>query len=422
VRRARPALLSNRNFRLFFLGQATSTLGNAFTSIALAFAVLQTTGSAADVGFALAATRTPLLLFVLLGGVVGDRVSRRAVMLASDAVRFGSQGVGAALLITGRARFWELIVVFAIHGFAQAFFNPASIGLVPALAPDETLQEANALLDFARNGAGIVGLLVGGAAVTVVGPGPAFAIDSGSFLVSALALGAIHLPATRLPAKTAATIVADLRSGWAEFSSRNWLWIGTLHVSLFNAFALVAFFALGPVVAARDLGGGYARGLIGAGFTLGMIGGSAVALRVRPRRALRAAVAAIALAAPLFGLLAVTAPLPLVAFGAFLGGGQSAFWGALWTTSLQREIPPAALARVASYSQMASLVLAPAGFALVGFAAARVGVAAILWFGAAWTVGSTAAVLALPSIRTHEMPPAGAASLAFVPGTSPGAM
>jgi MFS family permease len=402
VWRASLAPLANRNFRLFFIGQTTSTLGNAFTSVALVFAVLQTTGSAADVGFALAATRIPLLLFVLLGGVVGDRFSRRAVMLASDATRFLSQGIGAALLISGKARFWELIVVFGVHGFAQAFFNPASVGLIPALAAGENLQETNALLDFARSGAGTIGLLLGGALVTLVGPGLAFAIDSGSFLVSALALAALHLPPTTLAMKTATTLVADLQSGWAEFTSRSWLWIGTLHVSLLNAFALVGFFALGPVVAARNLGGGYAWGLVAAAFALGMMGGSAVALRAKPRHALRASFAAIALAAPLLVLLAVAAPLPAVAVGAFLAGGQSSFWGALWTTTLQREIPPGALARVASYSQVGSLVLAPIGFALVGFAAAKVGVAAVLWFGAAWIIGSTAVVLTLSSIRTHE--------------------
>jgi hypothetical protein len=140
-----------------------------------------------------------------------------------------------------------------------------------------------------------------------------------------------------------------------------------------------------------------------------MMGGSAVALRAKPRRALRVSFAAIALAAPLLILLAVAAPLLLVAVGAFLAGGQSSFWGALWTTTMQREIPAGALARVASFSQVGSLILAPIGFALVGFAAARVGVAPILWFGAAWIIGSTAVVLTLSSIRTHETVEAAAA-------------
>lgn len=400
---SRPlAPLADRSFRLLFVGQTASTLGSSFTSVALAFAVLQTTGSAADVGLALAATRLPLLVFALVGGVVGDRFSRRAVMLASDAGRFVTQGVGAALLISGAARFWELLVVFALHGFAQAFFNPASVGLVPALTPRERLQEANALLSFARNGSAAVGQLVGGALVTLAGPGLAFAIDSGSFLVSAAALAVLRLPSSRLVSSDFAGFAHDLRTGWSEFRSRSWLWVGTLHVTLLNAFALAGFFALGPVIAARHLGGGYAWGVIGTAFAIGMMCGSAVAARARPRRALLAAFAAVALATPQLALLALAAPLPLVAIAALLGGAQASFWGAFWTTTLQREIPDNSLAKVTSHSQAGGLLLGPIGLAGAGIAAGAFGVVPVLWFGAAWIVCSTVLVLRLPAIRGHE--------------------
>ena len=399
--RAALSPLSSPNFRLFLVGQTTSTLGNAFTSVALAFAVLATTGSVGDVGYALAATRVPLLVFVLLGGVVGDRFSRRSVMLASDAGRFVTQGAGAALLLTGRARFWELLVLFALHGFAQAFFRPASVGLVAAVSPPERLQEANALLSLAQSAAGAIGLLAGGALVSLAGPGLAFALDSVTFLVSAAALASLRAAALSAAAEAASLAVA-LRAGWTEFRSRSWLWIGTVHISLFNAFALAGFFALGPVVAAEELGGGYAWGVVGAAFAVGMAGGGAAAARFKPRRSLLAAFAAVALAAPQLAFLALAAPLPVVALAAVFGGAQSSFWNTLWTTTMQREIPPGVLARVASYTQVGSLLLAPLGMAAVGAAAGAFGVAAVLWFGAAWTLLSTAAMLGLSAIRSHE--------------------
>lgn len=402
VRASLPLPLRQREFRLFFVGQATSTLGSSFTVVALVFAVLQTTGSAADVGLALAATRLPLTVFVLLGGVVSDRLSRRAVMLASDAGRFATQAFAAALLISGHARFWELLVLFGLNGFAQAFFNPASVGLVPALVPEESLQPANALLDFARNGAATLGQLLGGALVTVAGPGVAFAIDSGTFIVSATALAMLRLPSSSMPTRPVGSLLSDLRDGWGEFRSRTWLWVGTLHISLLNAFALVAFFALGPVVASRSLGGGVAWGLIGACFAVGMMGGSAVALRVRPKRPLLAAFAAILLAAPQLALLAAAAPLVAVALAACLGGAQASFWGALWTTTMQREIPGSALSRVAAYSQLGSLVLGPFGFAVVGFVAEAIGLSTTLWIGAAWIIVSTAIVISLPGLRSYR--------------------
>jgi MFS family permease len=402
VRVSLPLPLREREFRLFFVGQATSTLGSSFTVVALVFAVLQTTGSVADVGLALAATRLPLMVFVLFGGVVGDRLSRRAVMLASDAGRFVTQAVAAALLISGHARFWELLVVFGLNGFAQAFFNPASVGLVPALVEDESLQSANALLDFARNGAATLGQLLGGALVTLASPGVAFAIDSGTFVVSAIALAMLRLPSSSMRVKPVGGLVSDLREGWGEFRYRTWLWVGTLHISLLNAFALVAFFALGPVVANRSLGGGIAWGLIGASFAVGMMVGSAVALRVRPKRPLLAAFAAILLAAPQLALLASAAPLAAVALAACLGGAQASFWGALWTTTMQREIPGNVLSRVAAYSQVGSLVLGPLGFAVVGFVAEAIGLSTTLWIGAAWIVASTAVVVSLPALRGYR--------------------
>lgn len=366
------------------------------------FAVLQTTGSVADVGLALAAFRVPVMVFVLFGGVVGDRLSRRAIMLASDVGRFLTQALAAGLLLSGRAELWELLVLFALHGFAQAFFNPASVGLVPALVADDELQEANAVLDLARNGSATVGQLLGGALVTLAGAGAAFAIDSGSFLISAAALASLRL--ANLPALVAPAgkLVADLRDGWTEFRSRSWLWIGTVHIALLNAFALVAFFALGPVVAARSLGGGVAWGFVGAAFALGMIAGSSTALRFRPRRPLFVAFAVIALAAPQLALLALAAPVPFVAAGAFLGGAQASLWGALWMTTMQREVPQNAIARVAAYSQVGSLVLGPIGFAGVGFVAGWIGVSNTLWIGAAWIVASTAVVLALPTFRHYQ--------------------
>lgn len=409
VSRASLLPFRHRDFRLYFVGQATSTLGSAFTAVALVFAVLQVTGSAADVGLALAATRLPVLLFVLAGGVAGDRFPRRTLMLASDAGRFATQAVGAALLLSGTARLWELLVLFSLNGLAQAFFAPASVGLVPELVDDASLQPANALIGLARGGAGLLGMLLGGALVSLVGPGAAFAIDSGSFVVSACALarlgsaGTVALPAT-------GSLLHELGLGWREFVSRTWLWVGVAHVALLNALALVSFFALGPVVAQRSLGGGAAWGVIGAAFAAGMIAGSAIATRWSPQRPLVAAFGVVVFAAPQLALLASSAPLVLVAAAAALGGAQSSVWSSLWTTTMQRDVPADVLARVASYSQVGSLVAAPVGFAVVGFATEGLGLSTVLWFGAAWIVVSTAVVVTLPAVRLHRRTPAPLAS------------
>src|SRR5213595_3023073 len=88
----RLAALRERNFRLFFIGQATSQLGTGMVPVALSWAVLELTGSVSDLGLVLAVQTVPLVLF-LIGGTVADRLPRRAVMLDSDSARCVTQGL-----------------------------------------------------------------------------------------------------------------------------------------------------------------------------------------------------------------------------------------------------------------------------------------------------------------------------------------
>jgi predicted MFS family arabinose efflux permease len=384
-------------FRRYFAGTAASNLGNAFTAVALAFAVLEATGSVAAVGLVLAATRLPLLLFLVAGGVVGDRLPRRLVMLTCDGVRAVVQAGAALLLALGRATLWELLVLFAVHGLAQAFFQPASAGLLPQIVRVEERQEANALLELSRGAIGLAGMLAGGVVVAVVGPAAALGIDSLTFAVSAAALAGLAVDGA-MPARSG-SLARDLRDGWHELTRRRWLWIGVVHISLLNVFALVAFFALGPVVASESLGGAAAWGLIGAGFAAGMLAGSALALRWRPRRPLVAAFGGIVLAAPQLALLAVAAPAALVSVASVLGGAQASFWGAVWMTTVQERVPDPALSRVTAYSSIGTLALAPLGLAVVGPLAQAFGTGPVLWAGALWIAVSCPIVAFLPAMR-----------------------
>jgi len=132
--RTRLGALHERDFRLLFFGHTISLLGDGMAPIALAFAVLDLTGSAADLGYVLAAKTVPLVGFLLVGGVFADRLPRRAVMIGADLTRFASQGLVAGLLISGHARVWELIVLHGGYGAASAFFNAAA-RLLAAIIP-----------------------------------------------------------------------------------------------------------------------------------------------------------------------------------------------------------------------------------------------------------------------------------------------
>jgi MFS family permease len=152
-----------------------SLLGDAVTPFALAWAVLDLTGSARDLGFVLAANTAPLVVFLLAGGVFADRLPRRGVMLSADVARMAIQTATAALLLSHTARIWELIVLQALAGTGTAFFNPASTGLTPMTVSVGRLQEANALRGMSMGLTQFAGPALAGLLIVTVGPGYALA-------------------------------------------------------------------------------------------------------------------------------------------------------------------------------------------------------------------------------------------------------
>jgi hypothetical protein len=395
--------LEERDFRLFFVGQSASLVGDGMVGVALAFGVLDLTGSVSDLGYVFAARTIPLVAFLLAGGVFADRLSRRAVMVAADLFRFGSQGVTAALLISGHARLWELLVLQAVNGAGTAFFNPSLTGLTPMIVSGVRLQQANVLRGISMSAGGIVGPALAGVLVATVGSGWALAVDAVSFGVSAAFLAQLKLPPhVRLPPQR---FVHDLREGWREFSSRTWLWVGVAVAGIANMMA-AAFFVLGAAISRASLGGAGAWALILASFSGGSFAGGLVALRLRPRRPFFASFVGFLPFGLPSAMLALRLPAPAIAAAALVAGAGLMIGNALWETTLQQHVPPAALSRVTAYDWFGSVAGQPLGNAVVGPAAAAIGAGATLWVAAAAITVSNVIALSLPSIRAVPAGPA----------------
>jgi MFS family permease len=392
------AVLRLRDFRLVFGAYAVSVLGDRMVAIALAFAVLQLGGSASDIGIVLAARTVPLVGSLLIGGVVADRMSRQRVMVAADLSRMVTQGILAALLITGSPPIWAIAVLAGATGAATGFFNPASSGLLPAVVAPEQLQQANGLRATAMSGGEIAGPALGGVLVAAVGPGWALAVDAATFAASAAFLAGLRLPA-RLPRGEPSSFLADLRQGWSEFRSRTWVWTfvgaGGIATLMWGTWSV-----LGPVVANRDLGGAAAWGSVLAAMGVGALAGALVAIRIRPRRPL--ALGAICLAAFALppALLAAGMPTLVLAVGTFLAGAGMMLDGSVWESTLQRKIPSEALSRVAAYDWFGSLALGPLGLAIAGPLASAIGIDGALWLAAAAIVAVALGLLAVREVRT----------------------
>ena len=162
--------LLSRNFRLLLACNVISVAGTAVALVAIPFAVLAIGGSAADVGYVAAAVMVPALILPL-GGVVGDRLPRHQVMMAANALQALAQGAAAALVLTGQAQVWELVVLAAARGVGYAFYFPAAEGLLPQTLPADQRAAANAMDRIGRNASQIGGSALGGILVAVAGPG-----------------------------------------------------------------------------------------------------------------------------------------------------------------------------------------------------------------------------------------------------------
>jgi MFS family permease len=383
------APLRSVTYRRFFIGQLTSAFGDGMVAVALAFAVLDVTGSSAALGWVLGTRTAFTIAALLLGGAVADRFSQRPVMLGADVVRFASQAVLAALLFTGNARLWQILVLYAIHGACSGFFYPAVSALAPQLVPQSQLQEANAIRWAADAAGGVVGPAVAGLVLAAASPAWAIAVDSVTFACSATALALLVLP--RAERGREAPLVRQLLEGWNAFRSRSWLWISNIQAAASNALLGAPFFVAGPVIAREHFGGAAAWGLIVAAGGVGSLAGGLATLHHRPRRPMFVATLLFATFAVPGALLALAMPAWLVAITYLAASAGGIAGNVYWETTLQAQVPNDLLSRVTAYDWFSSLAADPAGYAVTGILVAHFGAA-----GPEWWLLAASAVNAAP--------------------------
>ena len=392
------APLAFREFRLLFLGQAVSLVGSGAAPVALSFALLQATGSVAVIGYALTAQIVPVLAFLLIGGVWADRLPRQRVMLCSDVVRFGVQAALGTLLVTGHLQLVTLLSLQAIKGIAEAFFTPASGGLVPLTVGSEHLQQANALRGIAQSAGSLGGPVLGGVLVATIGAGWALQVDGATYLVSAFFLAAMH-PAAQDCAQRAAGALRDLRDGWRAIRERSWLSVVIVQNMIFMTFAVAPTFVLGPLAARAGFGGAEAWGLILGSMGVGELLGGLGALTLRPSRALLSGCVLTPLYGLFLALLTTQTALVGVCVAATGAGFAVAYFDAVWCTAMQMHVPDSVLSRVASFDAFGSLAGLPLGFMLAPLLSRLLGLDGALLVCAAMTAATAVFAAGASSVR-----------------------
>lgn len=393
--------LSTRAFSLLWAGQTVSRLGDSLYRIALAWWVLEETGSPVAMGSVMIVSVLPLVITVLVGGTLADRLPRARVMLASDLLRGLLVGLIAGLALTDALTMWMIYIAAATFGMVDAFFQPAYAAVVPEITPRESLTSANSLNSLSQQLAEVAGPALGAAIVAWGGTGWAFALDGLSFLVSAIFLMGLPALKPERGEQMQAPILTDLGQGLKTVFGTPWLWISIGLFSLLNITAGTPVNVGLPFLVkdalhldVSSLGLLYSLAAVGS-----LLGSVWLGRKDRIRRRgpfgygliLLAGVATLSLGLPLG--LAVLGGLMVVRGLAFSG------FNLIWTNMVQELVPGEMLGRVTSVDYLGSFGLLPIGYALSGWAIDVFGVQAVLVAGGGLTALVTLLGLLHPAIR-----------------------
>jgi MFS family permease len=392
------APLGHPNFRSLVAGRTFARFGNAVAPVALAFAVLDLTGSAVDLGVVVGARSLANVLLVLFGGMLADRLPRAIILQGTELAAAATQATIAASVLCGFSSIPLLVALSVVNGAVSAISLPAAAALTPQTVPSALLVQANAVARIGDNLGRFTGAALGGVLVAGIGTGWAIAANALLFLLASVCFRGVRL--ARVP-RTGTGPLRELTEGWQEFRSRTWVWVVVLQFMVVNAVLAGGLNVLGPVVADATIGR-TAWGFALAADTAGSILGGYLAARRQPRRALLAGVAVILFdAVPLLVLGSVPAVFSLLVT-MFLTGVATAQFGIAWDLALQENVPPEKLARVYSYDMLGSFVALPAGEIAAGPLAASIGPDATLFGGTALIVLTTLGALLSREVRTLE--------------------
>lgn len=409
--------LKHRPFALLWAGQTTSRLGDSLHRIALAWWVLEKTGSAAAMGTVLVLTQIPLLIFLLIGGIVVDRFPRIRIMFISDVL--------SGLVVTFIAVFswldvleiWHIYIASLLFGFVEAFFFPAYQAIIPQITPPDMLTSANSVNGLSRQATGIIGPAIGAALVVAGGTSLTFALDALSFFISALFVLPLlrdktletqsvekvsETPGSSKSMKeTIKQGIVDLHQGFNVIMAIPWIWVTILIYGFVNMSEASPRAVAMPFLIKNDLGADVALlGIFGTVFSIGFVVGAILLgqfKRLRKRGLL-------AYLTPLIqGVLLLffgfKFPIPILIASMFIYGFTFSVFGLIWNNTLQEMVPHEMLGRVYSIDALGSFVFMPIGFALAGWATDLIGAPTVFLIGGFSTIALALIGLSHPAIR-----------------------
>jgi len=399
--------LSERNFRLFWISQSISLVGDGIFFVAIAWQVYTLSNSPTALAIVGLAQTIPLVAFVLIGGVLADRLDRRNLLIVGSAIPGIAISLLTILVALGRLELWHVWLISGAVGLGSAISGPSSGAFVPQLVPPHLLVQANSLGQLVRPLATtLIGPALGGALVGGLGFTTAFALDAAAFGVAVVTGFAIVSP-THPRELAPAGLLEDLREGFAYVRALTWVWATLLVAAAWSLLVMGPWIVLVPYVVKNDLGGG--PGTLGFVYAAGGVGAIVTALATGrlglPRRPVTWMIVAWASSCAGVGGVGLATASWQAALSLVFCEALIAFADIVWITLLQRFVPGGLLGRVRSVDWLLSIGLAPLSFAITGPVAGALGARQVL-VGASLLAGLlAAAALLLPGMRSPDVAP-----------------
>lgn len=392
------ALGSYSGFKKLAVARFISNVGNGITPIALSFGVLGLpNGSASQLSLVLGSQMIPLLLFMLFGGVVGDRYKRNRIVGGTDIIGSAFVMVSATSFIFGFVSIPLLCVMGALFGFLNALWWPAFSGVLPEILPKDQLQRGNSVIGLLTNFGYTGGALLGGVLVAFAGSGWALAVDALSFFIAGILVWSLDLP--RIVREESGTMFHQLREGWREFIARKWVVSVVVAFTFINLAYESTLGVLGPLATKESGYGPREWSLILAVSTIGMIVTGVALLRFSLSKPLVYGITPMLfMSAWIFSITLASEIWIPIAMAFFAGVAIEIFYVA-WSTSMQHNIPEESYSRVISYDALGSYALAPIGLIFIGPLAEHIGTKNALYLLAGLVLMATLTALSVRDVR-----------------------
>jgi len=359
-------------------GQTVSLLGNGVYQVTLALTVYKITNSARDMGVVLAANMITRLAFLLLGGALADRLSRRLVVLSSDLMS-GLIMLGLALVErTSGLSIGEIIAASAVLGVCSAMYGPAYNAVVPDIVEEDQYNAANSVMRFGSNAGRLVGPLLGGFLYAAGGTALSFAFDGSTFIVAVVAMVFTPFPPRKVAYK--GPLFSDVIEGVRFCLATQWLRTVTVLSLAVNLLCIAPYLVLIPAVVKHAGGSPAVLGEISAL----QVGAAAAVSLFLAKKTVRNPIVTLLVLAGFFavGTLVVgsTGSLVVIGFGAMLVGTGFGL-DVVESTLMQSRIPRNVLSRAFSFSLLVSFAATPIGYVVAGELQESLGTSAVFMLG-----------------------------------------